>query len=88
MFLAHAMWSSNNLGTKIPLYTYYELNSNEADSKKYSPRGYFMIEGADNYEQASMNLFGDDRLLRNPNQVASDDDIAWLRNRMLSVSLR
>ena len=30
-----------------------------------------------NYKAASFDLFGDDRLLRNPEQVATNDEIAW-----------
>lgn len=30
-----------------------------------------------NYGAASADLYGDDRLLRNPDQVATNDEIAW-----------
>lgn len=30
-----------------------------------------------NYNWASLDLFGDDRLLRDPDQVATNDELAW-----------
>ncbi|ODM90353.1 Chitinase 4 [Orchesella cincta] len=43
----------------------------------YYGRGYIQLSWCYNYGPASKAIFGDDRLLRNPNQVATDDKIAW-----------
>ncbi|KAJ1656807.1 hypothetical protein IWQ61_003691 [Dispira simplex] len=43
----------------------------------YYGRGYIQITWKDNYSAASTALFGDDRLVTNPDQVATDESIAW-----------
>ncbi len=40
-------------------------------------RGYIQLTWKENYAAASKDLFGDDRLVTNPDQVANDDTIAW-----------
>lgn len=41
-------------------------NAGAGDGKYFSGRGGFMITGRANYRECSRDLFGDDRLLRNP----------------------
>ncbi|KAJ1655754.1 hypothetical protein IWQ61_004554 [Dispira simplex] len=43
----------------------------------YYGRGYIQLTWKDNYSAASMALFGDDRLVTNPDQVATDEWTAW-----------
>jgi len=43
----------------------------------YYGRGYIQLSWCYNYGPASQAIFGDDRLLDNPDQVAQDDRIAW-----------
>ena len=39
--------------------------------------GYIQLTWGSNYKAASMNLFQDDRLLQDPDQVATNEDYAW-----------
>ncbi|CAL8128799.1 unnamed protein product [Orchesella dallaii] len=43
----------------------------------YYGRGYIQLTWCYNYGPASQAIFRDDRLLRNPDQVATNDQIAW-----------
>ncbi|CAL8128798.1 unnamed protein product [Orchesella dallaii] len=43
----------------------------------YYGRGYIQLSWCYNYGPASQAIFGDDRLLENPDQVATNDQIAW-----------
>lgn len=43
----------------------------------YYGRGFIQLTWSDNYKAASYDLFGDDRLLRNPDLVAQSDDYSW-----------
>ncbi|CAL8128831.1 unnamed protein product [Orchesella dallaii] len=43
----------------------------------YYGRGYIQLSWCYNYGPASRAIFGDDRLLDNPDQVAKDDKVAW-----------
>ncbi|CAH1401033.1 unnamed protein product [Nezara viridula] len=43
----------------------------------YFGRGYIQLTGKDNYRRASKDLYGDDRLVRNPDLVAKDEDAAF-----------
>jgi len=43
----------------------------------YYGRGYIQLSWCYNYGPASQAIFGDDRLLDNPEQVATSDRIAW-----------
>ena len=49
----------------------------DAPDKFYYGRGYLQLSWSSNYHAASQALFGDDRLVQNPDQVASNEDIAW-----------
>ena len=43
----------------------------------YYGRGFIQLTWSYNYRSASMDLFGDDRLVRNPDLVAQSDDYSW-----------
>lgn len=43
----------------------------------YYGRGYIQLTHLDNYRKASRALFGDDRLVKTPDLVADDENIAW-----------
>lgn len=45
--------------------------------KRYWGRGYIQLTWSYNYKAASLDLFNDDRLYTDPDQVATDDNIAW-----------
>lgn len=44
--------------------------------KSYHGRGYFQLSWANNYRNASQALYGDDRLLNNPELVSADSQIS------------
>lgn len=50
-------------------------NTEQGDGYKYRGRGYIQLTGKSNYSAASKALFGDDRLVKNPDLV-NDPDIA------------
>jgi putative chitinase len=53
-------------------------NTQPGDGPLFKGRGFIQLTGRANYSQASKELFGDDRLVRNPGLVASDPQIAAL----------
>ncbi|PVV01530.1 hypothetical protein BB560_004045 [Smittium megazygosporum] len=83
MFLAQILWESDGLRAKEEYYcqtndcsTAYS-SALDLPGKVYSGRGYIQLTWASNYQDASMALFGDDRLLQDPDQVSANEDIAW-----------
>ncbi|KAJ1908723.1 hypothetical protein IWQ60_011562, partial [Tieghemiomyces parasiticus] len=50
----------------------YATPGTDVSGKSYYGRGYIQLSWADNYKAASEDLFGDDRLLTDPDQVATD----------------
>lgn len=45
--------------------------------KQYYGRGYIQLTWAENYLAASKYLFGDDRLLKDPDSVANNERLSW-----------
>lgn len=83
MFLAEIMWESGGLIYKSEIAC---KTNNCAGSysdavglpgKFYYGRGYIQLTWGANYKEASTALFNDDRLLQNPDLVASNEDYAW-----------
>jgi predicted chitinase len=50
-------------------------NTEPGDGWKYRGRGFIQLTGKDNYKSASKDIFGDDRLLQNPD-LANDPQVA------------
>jgi chitinase len=83
MFLAEIMWESGGLVYKAELAckdnncagSYQD--STGISGKYYYGRGYIQLTWGANYKAASTALFNDDRLLQNPEQVATNEDYAW-----------
>ncbi|OMJ29505.1 Endochitinase A [Smittium culicis] len=83
MFLSQLLWESHGLKYKD------ELNCSESkcpntyttpidvSGKSYFGRGYIQLTYATNYKDASMYLFGDIRLLLDPDTVSKNDQISW-----------
>lgn len=83
-FLAHAILKSDGLRTKRePLCVdtgcpdSYDGPGAGVAGQAYYGRGYLWLSWAANYRAASFALYGDDRLVRDPDLVARDEDVAW-----------
>jgi predicted chitinase len=61
-------------------------NTQEGDGLRFRGRGYIQITGRDNYTNASKDIFGDDRLVKNP-ELVDQSDVAlkvltwWMKTR-------
>ncbi|KAJ1680085.1 hypothetical protein EV182_000707 [Spiromyces aspiralis] len=88
MALAQFMWESGGLLYKEEVNCKYgcpQYNSpgnphsdvKPVPGKSYHGRGYIQLTHPDNYNSCSNSLYGDNRLLETPEQVASDDQTAW-----------
>jgi len=83
MFLAQIMWESGGLIYKSELACAQNncagsyVDSVGLPDKFYFGRGYMQLTWGANYQKASQALYNDDRLLQNPEQVASDEKAAW-----------
>ncbi|KAJ2497745.1 hypothetical protein GGH96_004879 [Coemansia sp. RSA 1972] len=85
MFLANILWESDGLQAKeeydckdLPDWCAQNYKTPEdAPGQTYWGRGYIQLTWHYNYEAASEGLFGDDRLVKDPGQVATDEDLAW-----------
>jgi predicted chitinase len=55
----------------------YRTPGCDAPGQYYFGRGYIQLSWCYNYRPASQDLFGDDRIVRNPDLVATDEQIAW-----------
>jgi hypothetical protein len=53
-------------------------NTQAGDGPRFKGRGFLQLTGRANYEQASKDLFGDTRLVTNPDLVATDPEVAAL----------
>ncbi|MFI6998272.1 chitinase [Nocardia sp. NPDC050175] len=83
-FLAQILWESDGLECKEeylavsdPAATAAAYASSGDNGKTFHGRGYIQLTWSSNYRAASQGIFGDDRLYRTPEVVASDEYIAW-----------
>ncbi|OQV24492.1 hypothetical protein BV898_01554 [Hypsibius exemplaris] len=79
MFLAEIIYSSHGLVQKRagnPTNFTYSSDLN-VPGKEYYARGYINLAWAFNYLKASLALYGNDRLLQNPDLVETDDQVSW-----------
>ncbi|PVV01832.1 hypothetical protein BB560_003741 [Smittium megazygosporum] len=85
MFLSQILWESDGLRAKSEYLCQTSLeqcksaygSSSDLPGKVYFGRGYIQLTWADNYISASQGLYGDDRLLKNPESVSSNEQTAW-----------
>lgn len=55
----------------------YRTPGCDAAGQYYYGRGYIQLTWCYNYKPCSQALFGDDRLVRDPDQVARSENVAW-----------
>lgn len=55
----------------------YATPACDAPGQYYFGRGYIQLSWCYNYRPASMALFGDDRLVRDPDMVAREEQVSW-----------
>ena len=83
MFLAEIMWESGGLYYKSELACKTNncagsyVDNVGLSGKYYYGRGYIQLTWGANYKEASNALYNDDRLLQNPDSVATSEDYAW-----------
>ncbi|RWS26331.1 hypothetical protein B4U80_05562 [Leptotrombidium deliense] len=83
MFLAQILWESGGLKYKKEIACEATGCPGVYDSsvgvpgKNYYGRGYIQLTHSFNYKAASQELYSDDRLIRNPELVSDDEQIAW-----------
>lgn len=84
MALTHFIWESGGLVHKAEVACaqsgcpgQYEKPGTDVPGKRYYGRGYIQLTWSYNYKQASEDLYKDDRLLKDPDQVAKDEKVAW-----------
>jgi len=81
MFLAEILWESGGLVYKSEIACTspnscsgsYDWNG----SHQFFGRGYIQLTWSANYKAASSALYGDTRLYTNPEQVATNENVAW-----------
>ncbi|KAJ1984934.1 hypothetical protein H4R33_004211 [Dimargaris cristalligena] len=83
MFVAQLMWESGGFVYVSEIRCAetgcagdYQTPGVDVPGKTYFGRGYIQLTWAGNYKEASEGLYGDDRLLTNPEQVSSNQDTA------------
>jgi len=55
----------------------YETPGCDAPGQDYYGRGYIQLTWCYNYRPASQDLFGDNRMVLDPDMVARDENLAW-----------
>jgi predicted chitinase len=82
--LAHATWETVGFQYTKEVYCQtnnclnaYPNNAGGLPGKVYYGRGMLQLTWDYNYKAASSALYGDDRLIQNPDQVATDPAIGW-----------
>lgn len=83
MFLANIIWESGGLAHKKEIKClndgcpdHYRCKG-DTDGIFYFGRGYIQLTWSYNYREASKSLFGDDRLVKNPELVSENEEYAW-----------
>ncbi|OLY82172.1 Acidic endochitinase SP2 [Smittium mucronatum] len=83
MFLSEILWESDGLSTKEEYYCQtndckaaYASNT-DVSGKVYFGRGYIQLTWSSNYLAASKGIYGDDRLLKNPELVSASEEASW-----------
>ncbi len=83
MFLAEILHESGGLIYKREIRCIkdgcpndYRIPGDDTNSFYYG-RGFIQLTWSYNYRSASIDLFGDDRLVRNPDLVAQSDEYSW-----------
>ncbi|KAJ1958956.1 hypothetical protein GGI12_004594 [Dipsacomyces acuminosporus] len=85
MFLANILWESDGLRAKeeyacrdMPDWCAQNYKTPEdTPGQTYWGRGYIQLSWHYNYLDASKELYGDDRLVKNTQEVSKDEDVAW-----------
>ena len=84
MALANFLQESDGLRAKVEYACQstgcpgsYATPDCDAPGKNYYGRGYIQLSWCYNYKPCSQDLYGDDRLVRNPELVAKDEQVAW-----------
>ncbi|KAI8323896.1 lysozyme-like protein [Martensiomyces pterosporus] len=84
MFLTNMAWESDGLRAKeeylckqTPSSCYSAYGAPNSKGQYFWGRGYTQLSWDFNYKAASQALYGDDRLYQNPEQVATNEDMAW-----------
>ncbi|OMJ14225.1 Acidic endochitinase SP2 [Smittium culicis] len=83
MFLSQILWESDGLSTKEEYYCRTNdcssayASSSDVSGKVYGGRGYIQLTWSSNYAAASKAIYGDDRLLKNPELVSASEDASW-----------
>lgn len=84
MCLAQLLWESDGLRAKREYACEvtqcpgeYRTPGCDAPGQYYYGRGYIQLTWCDNYRAASAGIFGNDRLVGDPDAVAREDAIAW-----------
>ncbi|CAG7711909.1 unnamed protein product [Allacma fusca] len=55
----------------------YTQSNCDVAGKTYYGRGYIHLTWCSNYKAASTDLYGNDRLVKDPDVVATDEDVSW-----------
>jgi predicted chitinase len=83
-YLAHSVWETVGFIYTKEVYcqtndcsTAYPNQQGGLPGKVYYGRGMLQLTWDYNYKAASQYLYGDDRLIQNPDQVANDPAIGW-----------
>jgi len=83
MFLAQCIWESGGLQYTKEIACRETGCPGQYDhsvgvpGRNYYGRGFIQLTHSYNYKAASQDLFGDLRLIENPDLVSDDEDIAW-----------
>lgn len=84
MALAQFIYQSRGLREKRELIClknqckgHYKISTCDVPGNYYYGRGYLRLSWCHKYRAASKALFNDDRLVKKPDQVATDDEVSW-----------